>query len=44
MPLQIYLAYQSDPDAAQALSVIMIAVALLVLVSLRDRWISGVTA
>jgi molybdate transport system permease protein len=44
MPLQIYLAYQSDPDAAQALSVIMIAVALLVLISLRDRWISGVTA
>jgi molybdate transport system permease protein len=44
MPLQIYLAYQAQPDAAVALSVIMIAVSLLVLVSLRDSWISGIAA
>jgi molybdate transport system permease protein len=44
MPLQIYLAYQAEPDAAIALSVIMIAVSLLVLVSLRDRWLAGVAA
>jgi molybdate transport system permease protein len=41
MPLQIYLAYETAPEAATALSVIMIIVSLLVLVSLRERWISG---
>ncbi len=44
MPLQIYLAFQSTPQAALSLSVILIIVSLIVLVSLRDRWISGVSA
>jgi molybdate transport system permease protein len=44
MPLQIYLAYETDTGAATALSVIMILVSLVVLVSLRERWISGIAA
>lgn len=38
MPTLIYQARQSDADAALALSVLMLAVSLAVLVGLRDRW------
>ncbi|WP_223397456.1 molybdate ABC transporter permease subunit [Nocardioides rotundus] len=38
MPTLIYQARQSDQDAALALSVVMLAVSLLVLLALRDRW------
>jgi molybdate transport system permease protein len=38
MPLAVYLALESDRDAAVALSLVLVAVSLLVLVALRDRW------
>ncbi|MFP5321571.1 MAG: ABC transporter permease [Acidimicrobiia bacterium] len=38
MPLAVYLALESDREAAIALSLVLIAVSLLVLVPLRDRW------
>jgi molybdate transport system permease protein len=39
MPLAVYLALESDRDAAIALSLVLIAVSLAVLVPLRDRWL-----
>jgi len=39
MPISAYLALQSNPDGAIVLSLVLLAVSLLVLVSLRDRWI-----
>jgi molybdate transport system permease protein len=38
MPLAIYLALQRDRDAAIAMSLVLIAVSLVLLVGLRDRW------
>jgi molybdate transport system permease protein len=43
MPLAIYLALESDPEAALVLSVVMIAVSFGVLVGLRDRWLGEPT-
>jgi molybdate transport system permease protein len=40
LPLAVYLALESDRDAAIALSLVLLAISLLVLVSLRDRWLS----
>ena len=39
MPTLIYVARQSDADAALALSVVMLLVSVGVLVALRDRWL-----
>jgi len=39
MPLKVYLALQSDPEAAIALSLVLLAVSVLVLAGLRDRWL-----
>lgn len=39
MPTLIYVARQSDADAALALSLVMLAVSVGVLVALRDRWL-----
>lgn len=39
MPLAVYLALQTDPEAAIALSLVLLAVSVLVLVGLRDRWL-----
>jgi molybdate transport system permease protein len=39
MPLAVYLALESDPDAAIALSLVLLAVSLAVLALLRDRWL-----
>ncbi len=39
MPLAVFLALESDRDAAVALSLVLIVVSLLVLVPLRDRWL-----
>ncbi|WP_043673915.1 ABC transporter permease [Clavibacter michiganensis] len=44
IPLSAYLALQTDPDAAVVLSLVLLAVSVVVLVSLRDRWTSGVHA
>ena len=39
MPLKVYLALESDPQAAIALSLVLLAVSVLVLAALRDRWL-----
>jgi molybdate transport system permease protein len=41
MPIAVYYALQTDPDAAIALSLILLVVSIAVLVSLRDRWLRG---
>lgn len=41
MPLAVYLALESDREAAIALSLVLIAVSLAVLVPLRDRWLAA---
>ncbi|MFF7642796.1 molybdate ABC transporter permease subunit [Streptomyces canus] len=40
MPLAVYLALQSDPEAAVALSLVLLAVSVAVLAGLRDRWMA----
>jgi molybdate transport system permease protein len=40
MPLAVYLALESDPDAAIALSLVLLVVSIAVLVGLRGRWLS----
>ncbi|GAA4679692.1 ABC transporter permease [Nocardioides nanhaiensis] len=42
MPTLIYVARQSDAETAQALSLVMLAISVLVLVALRDRWLGTV--
>lgn len=44
MPTEVYLALQSSPDAAIALSLVMIVVSVGVLAALRERWLAGVSA
>lgn len=45
LPLAVYVALDSRPDAAVALSLVLLAVSLAVLLLLRDRWLgSGVGA
>lgn len=44
MPISAYLAMQTDPDGAIVISLVLLVVSVLVLVSLRDKWISGVAA
>jgi molybdate transport system permease protein len=39
MPLQVYLALQDDPNAAIALSVVLLVVSVAILAGLRDRWL-----
>jgi molybdate transport system permease protein len=39
MPLAVYLALETDPDAAIALSLVLLAVSVAVLLGLRDRWL-----
>lgn len=39
MPLAVYLALESDPDAAIALALVLLALSVVVLVSLRERWL-----
>jgi molybdate transport system permease protein len=41
MPIAVYYALQTDPDAAIALSLVLLLVSVVVLVSLRDRWLRG---
>ncbi len=44
LPITTYLELQRDPDAAIALSLVLLAVSVAVLVSLRDRWVPGLSA
>src|SRR6478672_1309399 len=39
LPLAVYLALEADPDVAVAMSLVLLAVSLVVIVSLRDRWL-----
>lgn len=39
MPLAVYLALQSEPEAAIVLSLVLLAVSLATLLLLRDRWL-----
>jgi len=39
MPLSVYLALENDPDAAVALSVVLLGASLASLLLLRDRWL-----
>ena len=39
MPLAVYNALETDPEAAIALSLVLLLVAVVVLVGLRDRWL-----
>jgi molybdate transport system permease protein len=39
MPLAVYLALESNPDAAIALSLLLLAVSVIVLAALRERWL-----
>ncbi len=41
MPIAVYLALETDPPAAIALSLVLLVVSIAVLASLRDRWITG---
>lgn len=41
VPLAVYVALQSNPDVAVVMSLILLAVSLVVLVGLRDRWLGG---
>lgn len=41
MPLAVYLALENDPEAAIALSLVLLAVSITVLVGLRGRWLSA---
>jgi molybdate transport system permease protein len=40
MPIEVYLALESDPEAAIALSLVLLAVSLIVLLGLRRQWMS----
>jgi molybdate transport system permease protein len=40
LPLAVYLALEEQPDVALALSLVLVAVSLVVIVSLRDRWLA----
>ncbi|WP_431681617.1 ABC transporter permease [Kitasatospora sp. KL5] len=40
MPLAVYLAMESEPEAAIALSLVLLAVSIAVLAGLRERWMS----
>ena len=41
MPLAVYLALETDPEAAVVLSLLLLVVSVLVLASLRERWVGG---
>ncbi len=44
MPTQVYLALQSSPKAAIAMSLVLIVVSVGVLALLRERWLTGISA
>ena len=44
MPIAVYLALETNPEAAIVLSLVLLAVSVLVLACLRDRWVAGSVA
>lgn len=41
MPLAVYVALESNPDVAVVMSLILLTVSVVILVALRDRWLTG---
>ncbi|MEZ0072053.1 ABC transporter permease [Planotetraspora sp. GP83] len=41
MPLAVYLALETEPEAAIVLSLLLFAVSVVILASLRDRWVTS---
>jgi molybdate transport system permease protein len=41
MPLAVYLALETEPEAAIVLSLVLLAVSVIILASLRDRWVTS---
>jgi molybdate transport system permease protein len=41
MPLAVYLAMETEPEAAIVLSIVLLAVSVIILAALRDRWVGG---
>jgi molybdate transport system permease protein len=41
MPIAVYLALETDPQAAIVLSLILLVVSVGILAALRDRWITS---
>lgn len=41
MPIAVYLALERDPKAAIALSLVLLAVSISVLIGMRDRWLNA---
>ena len=41
LPLAVYQELVADPDVAVALSLVLLAVSLTVIVSMRDRWLGA---
>lgn len=41
MPIAVYLAMQTDPESAIVLSLVLLLVSLVILVSLRERWVGA---
>jgi molybdate transport system permease protein len=41
MPLAVYLALETEPEAAIVLSLVLLAVSVVILASLRDRWVTA---
>jgi molybdate transport system permease protein len=44
MPVAVYLALETDPEAAIVLSLVLLLVSIIILASLRDKWLTGATA
>ena len=44
LPLATYLALETDPQEALVISLVLIAVSFVVLIGLRERWLSGARA
>jgi molybdate transport system permease protein len=41
MPVAVYLALETDPQAAIVLSLLLLVVSVAILASLRDKWLTG---
>ncbi|MGI5158762.1 ABC transporter permease [Microbispora sp. CA-102843] len=41
MPLAVYLALETEPEAAIVLSLVLLTVSVVILASLRDRWVNS---
>jgi molybdate transport system permease protein len=41
MPLAVYLALETEPEAAIVLSLVLLLVSVVILAGLRDRWVNS---